>query len=79
MTNVDQAVIIFALSEPEPNFNLLDRFLIMMAMQGVSTIICLNKSDLKDASYGEEKKAYMNRRDIALSYAPPMMGAAWMP
>lgn len=57
VTNVDQAVIIFALSEPEPNFNLLDRFLIMMAMQGVSTIICLNKSDLKDASYGEEKKS----------------------
>lgn len=57
VTNVDQAVIIFALSEPEPNFNLLDRFLIMMAMQGVSTIICLNKSDLKDGSYGEEKKS----------------------
>ncbi len=57
VTNVDQAVIIFALSEPEPNFNLLDRFLIMMAMQGVSTIICLNKSDLKDAGYGEEKKS----------------------
>lgn len=57
VTNVDQAVIIFALSEPEPNFNLLDRFLIMMGMQGVSTIICFNKSDLKDKGYGEEKKS----------------------
>lgn len=57
VTNVDQAVIIFALSEPEPNFNLLDRFLIMMAMQGVRTVICLNKSDLKDEGYGEEKKS----------------------
>lgn len=56
VTNVDQAVIIFALSEPEPNFNLLDRFLIMMAMQCVSTVICLNKSDLKDEGYAKEKK-----------------------
>lgn len=46
VANVDQAVIIFALSNPEPNYNLLDRFLIMMDAQDVKTIICLNKSDL---------------------------------
>lgn len=48
VANVDQAVIIFALSNPEPNYNLLDRFLIMMDRQNVKTIICLNKSDLVD-------------------------------
>lgn len=48
VANVDQAVIIFALSNPEPNYNLLDRFLIMMDTQDVNTIICLNKSDLVD-------------------------------
>lgn len=46
VANVDQAVIIFALSNPEPNYNLLDRFLIMMEQQDVHTILCLNKSDL---------------------------------
>ncbi len=46
VANVDQAIIIFALSNPEPNYNLLDRFLIMMDRQDVKTIICLNKSDL---------------------------------
>ncbi|MCM1082320.1 MAG: ribosome small subunit-dependent GTPase A [Clostridium sp.] len=56
VTNVDQAVIIFALCEPEPNFNLLDRFLIMMAVQDVSTVICLNKSDLKNEEYIDEIK-----------------------
>ncbi len=46
VSNVDQAIIIFALANPKPNYNLLDRFLIMMDRQDVKTIICLNKSDL---------------------------------
>ncbi len=48
VANVDQALIIFAASHPEPNFNLLDRFLIMMLQQNVETIICINKKDLVD-------------------------------
>ena len=46
VANVDQTVIIFAVSEPEPNFNLLDRFLVSMEKSGVDTVICFNKSDL---------------------------------
>lgn len=46
VANVDQALIIFAVSSPEPNFNLLDRFLITMEMQQIETIICFNKKDL---------------------------------
>lgn len=54
VSNVDQAVIIFALSDPKPNYNLLDRFLIMMDYQQVKTIICFNKVDL--VSYEEADK-----------------------
>jgi ribosome biogenesis GTPase len=43
--NVDQAVVVFALSYPKPNLNLLDRFLLMMQTQDVSVVICFNKSD----------------------------------
>lgn len=46
VANVDQALIIFAGAQPDPNYNLLDRFLIMMLQQDVDTIICLNKKDL---------------------------------
>lgn len=46
VANVDQAVVVFALADPKPNFNLLDRFLIMMEQQGVDALICLNKTDL---------------------------------
>ena len=44
--NVDQAMIIFAADHPAPNFNLLDRFLLLMERQSVETIICFNKADL---------------------------------
>lgn len=45
VANTDQAVIIFAASYPEPDLNLLDRFLLMMAMQEIPVAICFNKSD----------------------------------
>lgn len=54
VANIDQALVIFAISQPKPNFNLLDRFLIMMEHQGVDTIICFNKKDI--ATEEEEKQ-----------------------
>ena len=35
VANVDQALVIFALVSPKPNFNLLDRFLVLMEKQGI--------------------------------------------
>lgn len=46
VANIDQALVIFATAKPNPNFNLLDRFLIMMERQNVKTIICFNKKDI---------------------------------
>lgn len=54
VANVDQALIIFAIVKPNPNFNLLDRFLIRMERQKLPTIICFNKQDIAS---GEEKEA----------------------
>lgn len=45
VANVDQAMVVFAAAEPDPNFNLLDRFLLGMQKQEVPTIICFNKID----------------------------------
>ena len=44
--NVDQALVIFAVRQPDPNYVLLDRFLIAMEQQEIPVIICFNKSDL---------------------------------
>lgn len=46
VSNIDQAMVIFAAAKPEPNLNLLDRFLIMMNQEGVETIVCFNKKDV---------------------------------
>ncbi|NLK27717.1 MAG: ribosome small subunit-dependent GTPase A [Clostridiales bacterium] len=46
VANVDQALVLFAAAEPDPNLNLLDRFLVMMQKQMVRTTICFNKKDI---------------------------------
>lgn len=52
--NVDQALVVFAVTQPEPNFNLLDRFLIMMEAQEIPVTICFNKTDLDGEGKQEE-------------------------
>ena len=51
--NIDQALVIFAIVKPDPNYNLLDRFLINMEQQKLPCIICFNKKDIAS----EEEKA----------------------
>ncbi len=46
VSNIDMALVIFAAAKPDPNFNLLDRFLCMMEYQHVPVTICFNKCDL---------------------------------
>ena len=44
--NVDQALVVFAIKKPEPNLNLLDRFLVTMQREHVPVVVCFNKMDL---------------------------------
>lgn len=48
VANIDQAMIVFASLSPEPNFNLLSRFLVMMEYNRIDTVICFNKTDQVD-------------------------------
>lgn len=56
VANVDQAMIVFAVKQPDPNLNLLDRFLVMMEFQNIETIICFNKTDIGDEDFMSELK-----------------------
>jgi ribosome biogenesis GTPase len=59
VANVDQALVVFAIKEPDPNLNLLDRFLIVMKQQNVPTVICFNKSDIaSEEDFAEYKNIY---------------------
>ena len=53
VSNIDMALVIFAATKPDPNFNLLDRFLVMMEYQKIPVTIIFNKCDL----VSDEEKA----------------------
>ena len=46
VANVDQALIVFAMRDPEPNFGILDTFLLRMELSDVPVILGFNKADL---------------------------------
>ncbi len=46
VANIDQALVIFAIVKPAPDFRLLDRFLIRMEQQKLTSVICFNKQDI---------------------------------
>ena len=46
VANIDQALVVFAVTEPKPHFNLLDRFLIMMESKDIPVVLCFNKKDI---------------------------------
>ena len=54
VANIDQALLIFAVKDPAPNYNLLDRLLIMVHLQSIPAVICFNKSDY--LGQGEREK-----------------------
>ena len=44
--NIDQVLLVIAAADPDPNFNLVDRYLIYMRRQNIPVRILLNKADL---------------------------------
>ena len=57
VANIDMALVIFAAAKPDPNFNLLDRFLCMMEYQNIPVTICFNKKDLVSQETIEQLKS----------------------
>ena len=56
--------------EPEPNFHLLNRFLITMEQQEIPVIICFNKTDLSTEQQQEQlRKDYENSGCIVVFQA----------
>ena len=46
VANIDQALVVFAVTKPAPHFNLLDRFLVMMERKEIPVVLCFNKKDI---------------------------------
>jgi ribosome biogenesis GTPase len=50
IANPDQAVFVFACADPDPNFRLMDRLLVMAESASIPSLICANKVDLVKTS-----------------------------
>ena len=50
VANIDMALVIFAAASPQPNLNLLDRYLIFMQYSQIPVTICFNKMELADSA-----------------------------
>lgn len=69
VANIDQAMLIFAVKQPDPNLNLLDRFLVMMEFQNIETIICFNKIDIGDDEFINRLKHIYNNAGYKVMFA----------
>lgn len=59
IANPDQAIFVFACADPDPNFRLMDRLLVMAESESIPALICANKVDLvKTRSAKEEFGEY---------------------
>ena len=54
VANIDQALVVFAVTEPSPHLNLLDRFLVMMESRDIPAVLCFNKTDIGSSPEIEE-------------------------
>lgn len=68
VANVDQALLVFAMTHPKPNINLLDRMLVRLERDGIPCMICFNKCDLSDASQQEELRAIYGMTDYPVYF-----------
>ncbi|GIO30654.1 putative ribosome biogenesis GTPase RsgA [Paenibacillus albilobatus] len=57
VANVDLAVLVFSVREPDLNLQLLDKFLVHIEHAGLDTVICLTKQDLLEGGAGEDPVA----------------------
>ena len=66
--NVDQVVLMFAAASPEPNLNLLDRFLVYMSRQDIPVILCFNKADLAEKKTLDEYAGIYSGCDLKILF-----------
>ncbi|MFS0688144.1 ribosome small subunit-dependent GTPase A [Sporosarcina sp. 179-K 8C2 HS] len=61
IANIDQALLVFSIVEPDFSLHLLDRFLAVIESAGIQPVICLTKKDVakdKDLRQAESATAY---------------------
>lgn len=74
VANIDQALVVFAVTKPKPHFNLLDRFLIMMESKQISVILCFNKKDIATEPEIQELKDIYEKCGYRIVFTSALLG-----
>ena len=75
--NVDQAVVLFAVADPDPNLNLLDRFLVPMKAQNLPVIVCFNKIDLCEENTVKEYRDIYEKAGYQVRFLSASQGTGY--
>ena len=74
VANLDQAIVIFSCAEPDPNFRLLDRFLVMTEREEIPTRIVANKIDLVRLGSARKEFGEYTRLGYPVHYTSAISG-----
>src|SRR5205085_8919736 len=61
LANADRLLAVFAVAEPAPHLNMLDRFLVLADAHGLDAAVCVNKIDLDPSGELREPFAVYER------------------
>ena len=68
VAGVDQALLFFAVRNPDPSFLLLDRYLLFLSGQAVRPILCFNKTDLISEEETERIRGIYSRSGYSVFF-----------
>lgn len=74
LANLDQVVIVFATTQPEPHFGMLDRYLAICESAEIRAIVCLNKVDLPHEKRVEEAADLYRQLGYTVIWTSPKAG-----
>jgi ribosome biogenesis GTPase len=74
LANLDQVVLVFATTQPEPHFGMLDRYLAICESAEIHPLICLNKVDLPHDKRVEEEAVLYSGLSYTVIWTSPKTG-----
>lgn len=69
LANLDQAVLVFSTTQPDPHFSMLDRYLAICESAKIRPVICLNKADLRHEDYVERAAELYSHLDYPVIWS----------
>lgn len=74
LANLNQVVLVFAITQPEPHFGMVDRYLTICESANLHAIICLNKSDLPHTTQVEDASELYSKLGYTVLWTSTLTG-----